>query len=100
MQKTIEEISTGNVVDYRGAAATVTHVWTNWTGAPCGIPNQAGMVIEWEEGGETKRCRLVWPEFSAPELAELSLMTPEDRAAAEQARYEADLVNRPITVIA
>lgn len=96
MSVTINDITVGDVIDYRGFPARVSHVWKA-EGDPRerGITDPMGMVIEWVDGGgNEQRTRIVWPDFSAPEQAELDAMSEEDRAAAVDARLATDIAER------
>lgn len=105
-----DEISVGQVIDYRGSPATVIRAWKNGEGAAKGITEPVGVEIEWECAdipGIVQRTRLVWPELTAgerlankrgdwidPETGEVSSLSDEEFDALYAARLESELNNR------
>ena len=62
-----DEVTVGDVIDYRGATATVVEAWTDQQDAPI-RKAPVGCIIEWtDENGTPQRTRLVWPELTASE---------------------------------
>lgn len=79
-----DELTVGDIVDYRGFPATVLEV-------SAGL--KVEVVIEWDEANATHRCRITYPILTANEWN--AEWTEEDFAA----RLEADLQANQFTVL-
>lgn len=62
---TPKELASGHVINYRGTPALVIECWGSVEEALDNFKAPAGCVIEWEEGGQTHRCRLLWEDPDA-----------------------------------
>lgn len=79
-----DSLIVGDVVDYRGFAATVLEV---------SVGRKVDVVIEWDEANATHRCRITYPLLTANEWN--AEWTEEDFAA----RLEADLQSEQFTLV-
>ena len=79
-----DDLTVGDVVDYRGFPATVLEV---------SVGRKVDVVIQWDEAGSTHNCRITYPLLTANEWN--AEWTEEDFAA----RLEADLEAEQFTVL-
>jgi len=79
-----DQLSTGDVIDWRGLPATVQSVT---------IGRTVDVVIQWHEAGADHVCRITYPLMTAEEIN--AEWTDADFAA----RLEADLVAHPIALM-
>lgn len=79
-----DELTPGNIIDWRGIPATVQSV---------SVGRTVDVVIQWHEAGADHVCRITYPLLTMHELN--SAWTEEDFAA----RREADLQAVPVSLM-
>ena len=66
-----DELTVGQVIDWRGFPATVVEAWAHQDESEIDKA-PVGAIIEWTENGQVNRCRIWWPDLTFEERSKLN----------------------------